>query len=72
MRLFDYSKLKGRIVEKLGTMQRFAYDMGWSLSTNGKKLSNKAAWAQDEILKACAILNIELRDIPLYFFTLDC
>lgn len=72
MRSFDYSKLKGRIVEKCGTMQHFADEMGWSMSTNGKKLSNKVAWAQDEILQACAILDIAREEITVYFFTLEC
>lgn len=67
---FDYSKLKGKIVEKYGTNQAFAAAMGWSFSTNGKKLSQKARWDQDEILRACSLLEIDHGDILDYFFRL--
>ena len=68
----DYSRLKGRIVEKFGTNQAFSEAMGWALSTNGKKIGGKAAWSQDEILKACDLLEIPRSDILLYFFTQKC
>jgi len=67
---FDYSKLKGRIVEKFGNNTNFAEAMGWSLSTNGKKLSNTVMWQQDEIVKAVKLLDLKLADILAYFFTL--
>lgn len=67
---FDYSKLKGKIIEKFGTNQAFAEAMGWSFATNGKKLSQKARWDQDEILRACSLLDIEHCDILDYFFRL--
>lgn len=66
---FDYSKLKGRIVEKFGNNSEFAAAMGWSLVTNSKKLSNKVMWQQDEILKAIELLSLKITDIIIYFFT---
>lgn len=66
---FDYSKLKGRIVEKFGNYGEFATAMGWSLATNGKKLSNKVMWQQDEIIKAIELLMLKISDIAEYFFT---
>lgn len=67
---FDYSKLKGKIIEKCGTNSVFAEKMGWSLKTNGFKLSGGASWSADEILLACDILDIEHEKIPAYFFKL--
>lgn len=69
---FDYSKLKGKIIEKCGTNSVFAAAMGWSLKTNGFKLSGGASWSADEILLACDILDIEHEKIPAYFFKLAC
>lgn len=70
--MIDYSRLKGRIIEKFGTNQAFSDAMGWSLGTNGKKTTGKAAWSQDEIFRACDLLSIEHAEILLYFFTLKC
>ena len=64
-----YNKLRGRIVEKYGTLNRFAEAMGWTLTTQQHKLLNRRAWDQDEIMQACSLLDIELHEIPEYFFT---
>lgn len=67
---FDYSKLRGRIVEKCGSYGVFAELMDWSQTTQQKKLAGKIAWTQRDIISACKILDIESTDIPAYFFTL--
>lgn len=64
----DMNKLKGRIIEKCGTLQSFAAAAGMSTSTIGKKLDGRSAWDQREILTACEILSIEHDDILGYFF----
>lgn len=66
---FDYSKLRGRIVEKYRTLGAFAEVMGWSIQTQQKKLSGNIAWTQDDIIKAIVLLDLEASDIPAYFFT---
>ena len=66
--MFDYSRLKGRIIEKFGNYGEFASAMGWSLATNGKKLSCKVMWQQDDIMKAINLLGLKISDIPDYFF----
>lgn len=68
----DYSRLKGRIVEKCGSNQAFSNAMGWAQKTNTAKLTGRASWTQADILKACDILDIALQDIQSYFFTLKC
>ena len=65
---YNYSKLLGRIVEKVGTQSNFASQMGLSERTISLKLNGKVSWKQSEIAKACEVLAIEDREIPIYFF----
>lgn len=65
---YDYSKLRGRIIEKFGTMQKFAVEMEWSERTLSLKINNKRFWKQPEITKACKLLNIPDKDMIQYFF----
>ena len=66
---FDYSKLKGRIVEKCGTSGKFAELMGLSERTMSLKLNNKVVFRQNEIVKAVDILSLSDDEITRYFFT---
>ena len=67
---FDYSRLKGRIVEVYGTNAAFSKDMGWSERTMSLKMNGKVDWKQDEICKALGLLKLNMCDIQPYFFTL--
>ena len=66
--VYDYSKLKGRIVEKFGTRKNFAKSLGVTTMAISKKLNNKTIWKQPEISKAMELLSISGEDIELYFF----
>ena len=66
---YDYRKLIGRIAEKVGTQAKFAEQMNLSERTISLKLNCKIGWKQEEISKACTILDIEPENIPFYFFT---
>lgn len=66
---FDYSKLRGRIVEKFGTQGNFADAMEWSERTMSLKMSGKVPWGQPDIVKATELLGLEYEDISTYFFT---
>lgn len=66
---YNYAKLLGRIVEKVGTQSNFAEKMGLSERTISLKLNGKIGWKQIEISKACEVLGIEDVEIPAYFFT---
>lgn len=66
---FDYSKLRGRIVEKFGTQSNFADAMEWSERTMSLKMSGKVPWGQLDIVKATELLELEYDDISRYFFT---
>lgn len=65
---FDYSKLRGRIVEICGTMKIFADLMGLSQKTISLKIGGKIYWTQKEMIRTAEILKFEFSDIPLYFF----
>lgn len=67
---YNYSKLLGRIVEKVGTQGAFSEKMGLSERSISLKLNGKVGWKQSEITKACEVLSIADEDIPGYFFAL--
>ena len=66
--VYDYSKLKGRIIEKFGTRESFAKAFGITTNSMYDKLNNKTIWKQPEISKAMDLLSISGEDIGLYFF----
>lgn len=68
---YDYSKLRGRITEKLGSNRIFAEKLGISDTALYNKLQNRVPFNQDEILKAITedVLDIEDTEIRKYFFT---
>lgn len=65
---FDYSKLRGKIVEKCGSIDSFAKKLDITPTTASRKLSTKSSWSQDEIIKACDILGIPATELTEYFF----
>lgn len=67
---FDYSRLRGRIIEKFGTQMSFAEAMDISERTLSLKLSGKRMWKQSEICLAINLLGLSEDDIKEYFFTL--
>lgn len=68
---FDYSKLRGRIVEKFGTIEDFADAMGLSKSSLSSKLNNGTSFGQKQIPQACFLLEIKAEEIGKYFFTVS-
>lgn len=66
---FDYSKLKGRIVEKFQTQQAFAKAMDLSERSLSLKLNSERTWKQPEICRAVLLLGLSKEDINEYFFT---
>ena len=56
--LFDYSKLRGRIVEKIGSQYAFAAMIKMSEKTLSLKINNKVAFTQDEICRILRKLEI--------------
>ena len=62
-----YAKLRGRIIEKCGTVQNFAVKMKKTPYTIGKKLNSKSVWKDKEMSLACEILDIPKCEMHLYF-----
>lgn len=68
--IFDYQKLKGRIVEKKEKQENLSKEMGITKTTLNYKLNNKIPFKQSEIVTLCDILEIPENEITTYFFTL--
>lgn len=64
----DYSKLKGRIKEMVGTQNKLAKQLDIDETTISNKLNNNTYFTQVEIINICDILNIQHINIPIYFF----
>lgn len=66
---FDYSKLRGKNVEKFTSQRKFAEALGISERSLSLKLTNKVNWKQAEILSSCELLGITSDAMSVYFFT---
>ncbi|WP_160693398.1 DUF739 family protein [Clostridium sp. C2-6-12] len=64
---FNYSKLRGRIIEKFGTQGCFSKAVGVSERTLSLKLNNKIFFSQDEISRMSELLEITSDKIQFYF-----
>ena len=66
---YNYSALKGRIVEMFRTQSSFATKIGLSERSLSLKLNNEVPFKQPEIDKIVLALNIDPLEISKYFFT---
>lgn len=64
----DYSKLRGRIVEKYRNNRAFADALGVSPNTICNKLSGKKNITINDINKWSELLDIDIDDVGHYFF----
>ncbi len=67
--VFDYSKLRGRIIEKFGTQKVFSEKMNMSEATLTQKLAGRTYFTQGEMYRAGELLDLDGSYRP-YFFTL--
>lgn len=68
---FNYSKLRGRIIEKFGTYTKFAKEIGWESSYLSRKLNGEIAFTQADIVLFRDKLEILVEDIGAFFFTME-
>lgn len=70
-RNYDYSKLRGRIIEKVGSLKKYAELLNLSDTAISNKIRNKTPFSQDEIFISSKkeVLDIPSDEISLYFFT---
>lgn len=66
--LYNYNKLRGRIVEKYGTQYKFAEAVGMSKQGVSLKMTGKTSFSQGDINKWCDLLDIKTEQIAEYFF----
>lgn len=66
---FDFSKLRGRIIEKYGTQTAFAQAFGVSENTFSCKMNNKVRFNSKDIIKITKMLDISENEINEYFFS---
>jgi len=67
---FDFSKLRGRIVERFGNNANFCDVVGMSVQRLSARLNNRAQFQPVEIKLFCKpeYLDIADSEIPAYFF----
>lgn len=67
---YDYSKLKGRIIEKFDTYRAFAAALGIAPQYISPKLKGKIDITKAEIINWSELLDIDPSEYGSYFFCL--
>ena len=68
MKTKQYSKLRGRIVEKYGSIAKFADHLEMGRPTLSCKLNNRRGISRKDIVTFCEALDIDKAEIGDYFF----
>lgn len=63
-----YAKLRGRIVEKYGSISAFTERLNISLTQVSKKLNGVSGFSQEDIVEWAKLLEIDIADVGVYFF----
>lgn len=66
---YDYSKIFGKITEKLGTRRKLAEELRMNETTLSYKFNGISDFTREEMKKICIILDEPLEMIITYFFT---
>lgn len=64
----DYSRLRGKIIERGLTQKECAEKIGISEGQLNRKLAEEYSFRQDEISRLCTLLAIPVTKIGQYFF----
>ena len=67
--MYQYNKLRGRIVEKFGTQEKFAKAVGISENALSKKMQCKTGISQSDMSLWSELLDISMSEYGEYFFT---
>lgn len=65
---YKYDRLRGRIIEKYGSQEKFAEVIGISSNSMSKKMNGKTGFSQKDIVKWSNYLDIDKIDYSSYFF----
>ena len=64
-----YDRLRGRIIEKYGSQEKFKDALGISSTALSNKMRGETGFSQKDIIKWCNLLEIDLHDVGSYFYT---
>ena len=69
--VFDFSKLRGRIIERFGSSAAFATAVGLPESSISARLNNRVKISSVEIMRWSQpdLLDIPIKDVHVYFLT---
>ena len=65
---YTYDKLRGRIIEKYGSQEKYADVLGISTNSLSKKMTEKTGFSQKDITIWADLLNIDKAEYGEYFF----
>lgn len=65
---FDYSKLRGRIVEKFGSIEAFSNNTSISYISVSKKLNNRVPISRADMMEWSELLGIPLEEYGAFYF----
>lgn len=65
---YTYDKLRGRIIEKYGSQEKYAEVLGISTNSLSKKMTGKTGFSQKDITIWADLLNIDKAEYGEYFF----
>lgn len=66
--MYETAKLRGRIIEKFGTIKEFSREAGSSMSFISQYLNGKKLLDQKTIDRWANVLDIPASEYDLYFF----
>ncbi|MFR4336895.1 MAG: DUF739 family protein [Lachnospira pectinoschiza] len=61
-------KLKGKIIEKYGSLGKFAKELNISRTSMSKKMNCQSGFSQSDIEKWSSMLDIKSSEYGTYFF----
>lgn len=67
--LFDFSKLRGRMVEKFGSVSGFSNAINCAIPTVSAKINNHIGITRADVMEWSQVLEIPPEEIGTYFFT---
>ena len=65
--MFDYTKLRNRIKEVLGTQDQYAKALGLGRVSVSQSLNNQREFSAGEMLRTAQVLHFPVSEIPDYF-----
>lgn len=66
---YKYDRLRGRIIEKYGSQEKFAEAIGISSNSMSKKMNCKTGFSQKDMVKWSELLDIKKSEYSEYFFS---